>query len=120
MTTRPALDPAELALLRSVFIRHPEISEVRLFGSRAKGVHAEYSDIDIALWGDVNPLQAQAIAADLDELPLPYRYDVQAFYYIRSRALREHIQRVGILIYPTSSIPEHPFSADADGIRRTS
>ena len=33
----------------------------------------------LALWGDVSDLRAEAIAAELDELPLPCRYDVQPF-----------------------------------------
>ena len=96
----PPLTPAELALLHGVFRQHPEITAVKLFGSRAKGTHAPHSDVDLALWGDVNALQAEAIAAELDELPLPYRYDVQPFAAITLRPLREHIERVGIPLYP--------------------
>ena len=96
----PALAPAEISLLRSVFMRHPEITEVRLFGSRAKGTHKNNSDIDLALWGNVDTLRAASIAAELDELPLPYLFDVQAFHSIKADALREHIERVGIRLYP--------------------
>lgn len=96
----PALTPGELALLRGVFRQHPEVSAVKLFGSRAKGTHAPHSDIDLALWGKVDALQAEAIAAELDELPLPYRYDVQPFDAIALRPLREHIERAGIQVYP--------------------
>lgn len=95
----PSLAPAELALLRSVFKRHPEITEVRLFGSRAKGTHTPHSDIDLALWGNVDAIQAEAIAAELDELPLPYQYDVQAFGHVKFPPLREHIERAGITVY---------------------
>lgn len=95
-----ALAPRELELLRSVFNRHAEVREVRIFGSRAKGTHSTHSDIDLAVWGNVDRLQAQAIAAELDELPLPYHYDVQAFDFIDSGPLREHIERVGIVLYP--------------------
>ena len=41
-----------------------------------------------------------AIAAELEELPLPYRFDVQSLAHIQHRPLLEHNQRVGILIYP--------------------
>ena len=95
-----SLAPMELVLLRAVFSRHPEITEVRLFGSRAKGSDTPHSDIDLALWGSVDPVQAEAVAAELDELPLPYRFDVQSFGHIKSGPLREHIQRVGVLLYP--------------------
>jgi predicted nucleotidyltransferase len=96
----PALKPDEMALLRRVFRRHPEITTVKLFGSRAKGAHAPGSDIDLALWGDVDAVSAESIAAELDELPLPYQYDVKPFHLIKLRPLREHIERVGIVVYP--------------------
>ena len=96
----PSLTLGELSLLRGVFQRHPEIKTVKLFGSRAKGTHVAGSDIDLALWGEVDALCAEAIAAELDELPLPYRYDVKPFALIKLRPLREHIERVGITVYP--------------------
>jgi uncharacterized protein len=82
-----------------VFRSHPNVEAVRVFGSRAKGTHAPQSDVDLALWGDVPTLEAEAIAAELDELPLPYRYDVRAFEAITLEPLREHIERVGVPIY---------------------
>jgi predicted nucleotidyltransferase len=97
----PALKAEELALLRRVFGRHPEIKSVKLFGSRAKGVAAPGSDIDLALWGDVDALRAEAIAAELDDLPTPYKFDVKPFHLIKLRPLCEHIERVGITVYPT-------------------
>ena len=62
----PSLEPAELALLRGVFLRHPEIQSVKLFGSRAKGIHTPASDVDLALWADLDALHTEAIAAELD------------------------------------------------------
>ena len=102
MKTLP-LTSSELASLNRVFRRHPEITAVKLFGSRAKGTHAPNSDVDLAIWGDVDALRAQAIAAELDELPLPYRFDVQAVDAISDSALQEHIERVGITIYMESA-----------------
>jgi predicted nucleotidyltransferase len=101
----PPLPPRESLLLADVFRAHPEISEVRLFGSRAKGTHTAGSDVDLALWGDLTPLQAEAIAAELDELPLPYHFDVLAFDLIELQPLREHIERVGVRLYPAGAAP---------------
>ena len=72
---------------------------MKLFGSRAKGVHQPRSDVDLAVWGELDDLGAEAIAAELDDLPLPYRYDVKAFETIAFTPLREHIERVGLSIY---------------------
>jgi predicted nucleotidyltransferase len=96
----PALHPDELEAIRSVFRRHPEVTMVKLFGSRAKGTQRPESDVDLAIWGDVDALAAEAIATELDELPLPYRYDVIASSSIHVQALREHIARVGVQIFP--------------------
>jgi predicted nucleotidyltransferase len=102
MKTLP-LEPREAKLLADVFRAHPEISEVRIFGSRAKGTHKPESDVDLALWGNVSELGAEAIAAELDELPLPYRFDVLPFDLIKLQPLREHIERVGIRLYPENA-----------------
>ncbi len=47
-----------------------------------------------------NVVRTESIAAELDDLPLPYRYDVKAFHLIKLRPLCEHIERVGITVYP--------------------
>lgn len=100
--TPPPLKPNELDMVRSVFRLHPEVKAATLFGSRAKGTHSVRSDVDLAVSGDLDPLRAETIAAELDELPLPYRFDVQALEHIAYEPLKQHIQRVGILIYPES------------------
>ncbi len=38
-------------------------------------------------------------ASNLEELPLPYHFDVKASPTIRSPALKEHNDRVGVTIY---------------------
>lgn len=99
MTPRPGLDPHELELIRTVLARHSEITGAVLFGSRAKGTAATASDIDLALEGIDDPLRAEAIASELDELPLPYRFDVKALSAIRYAPLLDHIARVGVRIF---------------------
>jgi predicted nucleotidyltransferase len=94
------LQPAELELVLSVLRQHPEIESAILFGSRAKGTHSDRSDVDLALAGSLGDLGAEAIAAELEELPLPYRFDVHALAAITHTPLLEHIERVGMVIYP--------------------
>jgi predicted nucleotidyltransferase len=72
---------------------------VIVFGSRAKGNSTAASDIDLAVEGIDDPLQAEALAGELDELPLPYAFDVRALSAIQSRPLRQHIERVGVRVY---------------------
>jgi predicted nucleotidyltransferase len=96
---QPPLQPSELDLVCSVLRRHPEVVRATLFGSRAKGTHHERSDVDLALSGELGLLGAEAIAAELEELPLPYRFDVQALEQITLAPLLEQIERVGVVIY---------------------
>ena len=83
----------------AVFRRHPAITRVTLFGSRAKGTHKPNSDVDLAVAGEIDVLQSQEIASELDELPLPYRWDVVPFCSIKDTALRDHIKHVGVSLY---------------------
>jgi len=92
------LTDRELDLIRGVLARHGEITGAILFGSRAKGTASPASDIDLALEGIADELHAEAIAGELEDLPLPYRFDVKAKAAIRSRSLREHIERAGLKI----------------------
>ena len=93
------LPHTDLDLIRGVLQRHPHVTAAHLFGSRAKGTATASSDIDLALEGITTPLQAEAIASELDELPLPYHFDVVALSTVKSEQLRDHIARVGLRIY---------------------
>ena len=89
----------ELELIRSVAARYPHLSGVILFGSRAKGTATPSSDVDLALEGVDDALEAERIAGELEDLPLPYRFDVKALTAIQSEPLRDHIARIGVRIY---------------------
>ena len=99
MSSGMGLTEHELNLIRGVLRRHAEVVGALLFGSRGKGTASPSSDVDIALLGVGDPLLAESIAGELDELPLPYQFDVKAFSAIQHRPLREHIERVGVKIY---------------------
>lgn len=53
------LDERARGLVRSVLARHPEVREARVFGSRALDRHRSESDVDLALYGEVDELLAQ-------------------------------------------------------------
>jgi len=95
----PPLPPEELRQVLEVFRRYPAITIVKLFGSRAKGTHRPYSDVDLAVFGPLGPLEGEAIALDLEDLLLPYKFDVVPMAQLEHAALREHIERVGITIF---------------------
>jgi uncharacterized protein len=99
MMDKGGLSRREMDLICDVFRRHPEVSGAMLYGSRAKGTHRPESDVDLAIHGNVDALRAESIAAELDELPLPYRFEVKVFAAVRSAALREEIRCGGVLVY---------------------
>lgn len=90
------LTDAERAAIRDVIARHTAITRARIFGSRARGTAKHNSDVDIALDGEITPLLAAGIARELDELPLPYRFDVVVINTITSEPLLAHIEGVGV------------------------
>lgn len=98
MNALPLLE-GEQRLLTEVFRQHPTVECVKLFGSRAKQTHTRHSDVDLAFFGNLSSLEVQEIEAELDELPLPYHFDVKAFSEIRLPSLVDHINRVGITVY---------------------
>jgi predicted nucleotidyltransferase len=102
------LTDAEQEMIRAVLRRHAEVTEARIFGSRAKGNSQPASDIDLALLGNLSVSAIAAISGELDELPLPFTFDVQSYDAIRHQPLREHIDRVGQKFYTRTD--EHLFA----------
>jgi len=89
----------EQELICEVLRRHAEVAGAKSFGSRAKGTSEPSSDIDLSLTGSIPFRSLASIAGELDELPLPYKFDVEAYNSIRHQPLREHIDRVGKMFY---------------------
>jgi len=100
------LSPHEIDALQAVFRKYSDIQCVLVFGSRAKGTFRKESDIDLAVSGITDELRIEALANELDELPLPYLFDVKSLDNIRNPALRDHVERVGRAIYPPET--HHP------------
>ena len=100
---RFGLSSKALKLIREVFGRHPEVHTVKIFGSRAMGRFEDCSDVDLALWGDVDLRLMGRIVGELDELPLPYVFEVKVYETIEHLALRQSIDRFGQTLYRTDS-----------------
>ena len=94
-------------LLTEAFARFPEVEEVLVFGSRAKGNYKMGSDIDLAIKGqNCSHKTAIDIAGYLnEELPIPYYADVVYYKGLKNEALKDHIDRVGKSLFtPTASL----------------
>lgn len=89
----------------NVFELFPEIDEVIVYGSRAKGNYKNGSDIDITLLGEFIDLSlVSKIELNLDNLFLPYQFDISIFNQISNTELREHINRVGKSFYKKNNL----------------
>ncbi len=99
-TTKYGLLNADINLIIEVLCRNGRITQIILFGSRAKGTFAEGSDVDIALKGsELNLSDVLEASVNLDELLLPYKLDLVIYDRIKELSLREHIDRVGVVLF---------------------
>lgn len=90
------LSPRVLELIRGVLDRHPGIDRAIVYGSRAKGDYRTGSDIDLTL--DAPQLtfsELLRIDSELDDLMLPYSFDLSLLKQIETPGLLGHIARVG-------------------------
>jgi predicted nucleotidyltransferase len=94
------LDQDTIDKINSVFVKYPEIEEVIIYGSRAKGNYREGSDIDITLKGaEVNDRTLSNIWLAIDDLNTPYLFDISVFHTLTSDSLIDHINRIGKVFY---------------------
>jgi len=94
------LDEAVIKNLKRIFSKFPAVEKVILYGSRAMGTYRHGSDIDITLFG--NNLSNQTIFGiqdEIEELYLPYSFDISIFDRIDNEDLIDHIKRVGKVFY---------------------
>jgi len=89
-----------------VLRRYPEIKHAKIFGSRAKGNYTRYSDVDIAIFADINTgyRLVQDIQHDLDELDVIYTFDVLHYDSTSNAEIRAHVDRVGVDIIPKKGL----------------
>ena len=83
-----------------IFAQYDKIEEVILYGSRAKGNYKPGSDIDLTIKGkELNLKLLNKISLELDDLLLPYTFDLSIYNHIKQSDLIDHIVRVGKVFY---------------------
>jgi predicted nucleotidyltransferase len=86
--------------IQEVLSAFPQVEEAILYGSRAMGNFRPGSDIDLTLKGKGLDLSVMnEIAMRLDDLLLPYLFDLSVYKHIHDDDLLDHIARVGIIFY---------------------
>ncbi len=88
----------------AVLSHHPEVEEAILYGSRVKNCFKNGSDVDLALKGGSLDLKIlNKISVELDDLLLPYNIDLSLYDAVKEPELRNHIDRVGVIVYQKSA-----------------
>ncbi len=104
LTNSFGLTQRDMMSVTDIFKIHPAVEKVMIFGSRAKGNFKPGSDIDLAICGNQISGKDESDIADLfSESTLPYFVDVVVMCSTLNESLKEHILRVGKVIYERHS-----------------
>ena len=100
------LRPKDLAIIRAVLAPYADrLRRVALFGSRAVGTARPNSDIDLALWGDLDFWEVARISGEFEESNLPVTVDVIHYDTLSSENLRRSIDRDAVDLPIASAVP---------------
>ncbi|MGL5766106.1 MAG: nucleotidyltransferase family protein [Sarcina sp.] len=87
----------ELDEIKALYYLFPEIDEIVIFGSRARGDYNKVSDIDIAIKGDVDKIMYK-IRDYFEESSIIYTVDVVNYISISNQDFKENIDNEGIIV----------------------
>jgi len=101
MTDQFGLSADVIARIRAALAGFEQIKTATLYGSRAKGNYKTGSDIDLTLTttGEQQHSFLNRVAIALEDLDLPYSFDISLLQFIDNPKLIDHINRVGIEFY---------------------
>ncbi|MCX3066769.1 nucleotidyltransferase domain-containing protein [Cetobacterium somerae] len=91
------LKERELDEIKVLYYLFPEIDEIVIFGSRARGDYNKVSDIDIAIKGDVDKIMYK-IRDYFEESSIIYTVDVVNYISISNQDFKENIDNEGIIV----------------------
>ena len=94
------LTQKQFQLIEDAISSFSDIEKVIIFGSRATGKFRVTSDIDLAVFGkNLNNTLINRLASGLDDLPLPFTFDVLNYDAIQNRNLKDKICLQGKLFF---------------------
>jgi len=97
---RFGLTESTVARIKGVFLGHPQICQVIIYGSRAKGNYRNGSDIDLTIKGEAVTLsELMKVETELDDLLLPYKIDLSLLHKINDAGLIAQINRAGTVFF---------------------
>jgi len=109
MMFRFGLGEGDIQAISGVLAKYPPVEKAVLYGSRAKGNFKNGSDIDLTLFGeeDLTLEILYRIMDEIDDLLLPYTFDLSIFRQINDPDVIDHIRRVGIVFYERERETSH-------------
>jgi len=109
MSLRFGLKETTIEKICGLLAKYPQVEKAVLYGSRAKGNYKNGSDIDLTLYGreDLTLNMLYRIMNEMDDLLLPYSFDLSIFHQINDPDVIDHIQRVGVVFYERATETQH-------------
>ncbi len=97
---RFGLQDEHIASIVNVFAANSSVDMVLVFGSRAKGNFKPGSDIDLVMVGESLTFQDLVrLHGQLEDLYLPWKFDLVLRHHIGNNDVVDHIRRVGKVLY---------------------
>ena len=94
-----------IAQIQDIFKSYTEVDEAILYGSRAKQNYKPNSDIDLTIKGNnLSFSTLNKISWQLDDLLLPYTFDLSLYNHITETDILDHIKRVGVTFYKKDQV----------------
>ena len=98
------LDNQTITLIKNLFSGIDAIESVKIFGSRAKGNYKPSSDIDFAIFGNFDEKFMLHILSELEELPVPYKFDVLNYNTEENENIKQNIDTYGKIFYKKGDV----------------
>lgn len=94
------LEQNTIDAINNCLASNTRITKAIIYGSRAIGNFKIGSDIDLTLKGkDLDLTDINKIENQIDDLLLPYKFDISVMKQINNNDLLDHINRIGIIFY---------------------
>lgn len=94
------LTKEDIGSINRIFSKFNRIENVLIYGSRAMGNYKPASDIDLSLVGKTIDLDLQQeIEFQLDDLLLPYKFDISIYDHLTNPDFKKNIDRNGKEFY---------------------
>ncbi len=89
--------------LKDLFKKYPEISQVKIYGSRARGDYKRGSDIDLVFFSESTKELSLRLSWELKALNTLYLFDIVNYKTLSNNYLKKEIDKYGKVFYLRNS-----------------